>query len=84
MTQVVRLNKNGKFKITSNEAWLEFLAGLGKDIDGNTLRKISDDDSESRSRGRNPACIECCGRGNIDYCGTHVALCSDGTSCVIG
>ena len=81
MKKVVKLKKNGKFKITSNEAWLEFVVGLGKDIDGGTLKRCSND--ERTRRGGNP-CRECCGRGNVEFCGMYVALCTDGTSCVLG
>ena len=84
MKQVVKLKKNGKFKITSNEVWLEFLEGLGKDIDAGTLKRCSNDELEAKARrGGNP-CRECCGRGNVEFCGMYVALCTDGTSCVIG
>ena len=84
MKKVVRLKKNGKFKITSSEVWLEFLDGLGKDLDGGTLKRCSSDEPEAQTtRGPN-ACRECCGRGNVEFCGMYIALCTDGTSCVLG
>ena len=84
MMKVVKRKKNGKFRITSNEAWLKFCAGLAKDIEGGTLKRCSGDEPEAQTRrGGNP-CRECCGRGNVEFCGMYVALCTDGTSCVLG
>ena len=77
MIKVVMLKKNGEFKTAGKKACRAFLEGLAQDIADGTLQKP---DSESR----NPACRECCGRAGIEYCGTHVAICRDGTMCVIG
>lgn len=82
MKKVVKLKKNGKYKITSAEAWRAFLDGLAKDIEGGTLRKCSDDLTAEPRRG-NP-CAECCGRGGVEFCGMYVAICKDGSSCVLG
>lgn len=84
MKKVVRLKKNGKYRIVSPELWREFLDGLGKDIDAGTLRRCTGDDPELRPQRNGNACRECCGRGNVEFCGMYVALCTDGTSCMIG
>lgn len=81
MIKVVTLKNNGKFKTAGKKACRAFLKGLAQDIADGTLQKL---DPESQEGGRNPACRECCGRGGVEYCGTHVAICRDGTMCVIG
>ena len=80
MKKVVKRKRNGKFKITSDEAWLEFLAGLGKDIEGGTIHR----EGSSRAQRNGNACRECCGRGNVEFCGMYVAICQDGSTCVLG
>ncbi len=81
--KVVRLKKNGKYKIVSPELWREFLDGLAKDVEGGTLVRYSGDDAQPQ---RSPdACRECCGRRrNVEFCGMYIAICTDGSSCVLG
>lgn len=84
MKKAVIRKKNGKLKIASTEVWLEFLAGLAKDIEAGTIHRYAEDDSQPQARRNGNACRECCGRGGVEFCGMYVAICRDGSTCVLG
>lgn len=85
MQKAVRLKRNGSYKITSTKAWRDFLEGLAKDIEGGTLRRWPDVETEARPNARQGnACVKCCGRGGVEFCGMYIAICTDGSTCVLG
>lgn len=86
MRKAVRVTKKGKPKITSRKAWAAYNEGLAADIAAGTIEVVGDDaEAQAAARARaSDGCEDCCGEGNVRLCGAHVALCDDGSACVIG
>lgn len=86
--RAVKIKTNGKPKITSRKRWAAFLDGLAADVAAGTLVVVDDtDEAQAAARARmraSDACAECCGDGNVRLCGAHVAVCTDGSTCVLG